>query len=97
MASSTEVQRLQDLANQLRILSIQSTDASKSGHPTSCASIAEIMSVLFFNVMEYSIKSPKDAAHDRLVLSKGHAAPVLYPPGRRLVSFRPLIYRICVN
>jgi len=46
--TATEVQRLQDLANQLRILSIQSTDASKSGHPTSCASIAEIMSVLFF-------------------------------------------------
>jgi len=76
--TATEVQRLQDLANQLRILSIQSTDASKSGHPTSCASIAEIMSVLFFNVMQYSTKTPKDAAHDRLILSKGHAAPVLY-------------------
>lgn len=36
------------------------------------------MSVLFFNVMQYSTKSPKDAAHDRLILSKGHAAPILY-------------------
>jgi len=76
--ASTEVQRLQDLANQLRILSIQATDASKSGHPTSCASMAEIVSVLFFNVMQYSVKAPKDAAHDRFVLSKGHAAPILY-------------------
>ena len=47
-------------------------------HPTSCASAAEVMSVLFFNTMKYSIKSPRGASNDRFVLSKGHAAPVLY-------------------
>ena len=39
-------------------------------HPTSCCSAAEIMSVLFFNTMKYSVKKPLDPANDRFVLSK---------------------------
>lgn len=73
-----QAQLLQDLAHKLRIHSIESTNASNSGHPTSCSSIAEIMSVLFFHTMRYSIRSPRDPAHDRFILSKGHAAPILY-------------------
>lgn len=72
------VQELKDLAHKLRIDSINATNASNSGHPTSCASIAEIMSVLFFHVMRYDLKNPRDPSHDRLILSKGHAAPILY-------------------
>ncbi|GFS21055.1 transketolase [Elysia marginata] len=72
------VQKLRDIANKLRIHSIQATDASKSGHPTSCCSAAEIMSVLFFNTMRYTIEEPKHPNNDRFVLSKGHAAPILY-------------------
>ncbi|XP_059488720.1 transketolase-like protein 2 [Neocloeon triangulifer] len=75
---SKSIQELRDIANKLRIHSITSTDASKSGHPTSCASIAEIMSVLFFHTMRYKVSAPKDASSDRFVLSKGHAAPILY-------------------
>lgn len=73
-----DIQALQDIANRLRIHSIEATNASKSGHPTSCASLAEIMSVLFFNTMRYSVADPKSKSGDRLILSKGHAAPVLY-------------------
>lgn len=47
-------------------------------HPTSCASIAEILSVLFFHTMRYKVSAPKDPSSDRFVLSKGHAAPALY-------------------
>ncbi|CAF4401416.1 unnamed protein product, partial [Adineta steineri] len=47
-------------------------------HPTSCASMAEIISVLFFNVMHYDPKDPRNPAADRFVLSKGHCAPILY-------------------
>uniref|UniRef100_A0A1I8IBV8 transketolase n=1 Tax=Macrostomum lignano TaxID=282301 RepID=A0A1I8IBV8_9PLAT len=47
-------------------------------HPTSCASMAEIMSVLFFHTMKYSVKEPKLYTNDRFILSKGHAAPILY-------------------
>ncbi|XP_059058717.1 transketolase-like protein 2 [Achroia grisella] len=75
---NVDIQALQDIANKLRIDSIVATNASKSGHPTSCASMAEIMSVLFFNTMKYKISAPKDASADRFVLSKGHAAPILY-------------------
>lgn len=73
-----DIEILQDIANRLRIHSVSATNASKSGHPTSCASLAEIISVLFFNTMRYSIDNPKDKSSDRLVLSKGHAAPILY-------------------
>uniref|UniRef100_A0A4W5QEY9 transketolase n=1 Tax=Hucho hucho TaxID=62062 RepID=A0A4W5QEY9_9TELE len=49
-----------------------------SRHPTSCCSVAEIMSVLFFNTMKYHPEDPRNINNDRFVLSKGHAAPVLY-------------------
>uniref|UniRef100_T1E2J1 transketolase n=1 Tax=Psorophora albipes TaxID=869069 RepID=T1E2J1_9DIPT len=75
---SKTIQELKDIAHKLRIHSIASTQASKSGHPTSCASIAEIMSVLFFNTMRYKISAPRDPSSDRFILSKGHAAPILY-------------------
>merc|ERR1719474_1253906 len=73
-----EVTRLRDMATKLRIHSVKMTTASKSGHPTSCSSMAEIMSVLFFKVMKYKISEPKAACNDRFILSKGHAAPILY-------------------
>jgi len=72
------VQDLKDIANKLKIHSIESTDCTKSGHPTSCASIAEIMSVLFFHTMKYDVAEPRGANADRFILSKGHAAPILY-------------------
>jgi transketolase len=79
MALTKEIEKqLEDMANKLRIDSIQSTNAAKSGHPTSCASMAEIMSVLFFHTMKYSVKEPKSPSNDRFILSKGHAAPILY-------------------
>ncbi len=78
MVNAANVQLLKDLAQKLRIHSLQSTEASKSGHPTSCSSMAEIMSVLFFHTMRYKISAPRDASSDRFILSKGHAAPILY-------------------
>ena len=76
--AANEQKTLQTIANRLRIHSIKATQASKSGHPTSCASMAELMSVLFFNTMNYSIEEPRGASSDRFILSKGHAAPILY-------------------
>lgn len=75
---SKKVQALNDIANKLRAHSIQSTSAAGSGHPTSCCSAAEVMSVLFFHVMKYKLDPPKDASNDRFIMSKGHAAPILY-------------------
>jgi len=73
-----EITKLKDMATKLRIHSVRMTSASKSGHPTSCSSMAEIMSVLFFKVMKYNIAEPKAVYNDRFILSKGHAAPILY-------------------
>lgn len=78
MKYAPNVDFLNDVANKLRIDSIRATNASKSGHPTSCASMAEIMSVLFFNTMRYNLQFPRDPSSDRFILSKGHAAPILY-------------------
>jgi len=69
---------LKDMATKLRIHSVEMTSAAKSGHPTSCASMAETMAVLFYHTMRYDVKDPKSAHNDRFILSKGHAAPILY-------------------
>src|SRR5947199_9392827 len=72
------VPALTNIATQLRIDSIRSTSESASGHPTSCCSMADLMAALFFAEMRFDPKDPHLADSDRFVLSKGHAAPVLY-------------------
>src|SRR5215831_635742 len=69
---------LQNKATRLRIDSVRATSAAGSGHPTSCASAAEIVAALFFAEMQYDPRNPQNPDNDRFVLSKGHAAPVLY-------------------
>jgi len=69
---------LRAIAAQLRIDSVRATTAAGSGHPTSCASCAEIMAVLFFDIMRHDPATPRDPNSDVFVLSKGHAAPILY-------------------
>jgi transketolase len=72
------VTALSNKASQLRIHSIKATTEAGSGHPTSCCSAADIVATLFFSVMRFDPKQPRHAANDRFVLSKGHAAPLLY-------------------
>lgn len=55
-----------------------STTEAGSGHPTSCLSAADIGTVLFGKYFTYDIKDPENPTNDRFVLSKGHAAPLLY-------------------
>uniref|UniRef100_A0A8C1VEI3 Transketolase n=1 Tax=Cyprinus carpio TaxID=7962 RepID=A0A8C1VEI3_CYPCA len=64
------VQALRNIANRLRINSIKATTAVGNGHPTSCCSVAEIMSVLFFHSMKYRPDDPKNPNNDRFILSK---------------------------
>jgi len=72
------VETIAGIANQLRIHSIASTTAAGSGHPTSCCSAADLVAALFFGHMRYDPKNPRYANNDRFILSKGHAAPLLY-------------------
>ncbi len=72
------IKELYDIANILRRDVAISTTTAGSGHPSSCFSCAEIMSVLFFDEMSYDIKNPENKYNDEFILSKGHAAPILY-------------------
>ncbi|TKB64200.1 MAG: transketolase [Nitrospira sp.] len=78
VASSELLSTLQNKATQLRINSVRATSEAGSGHPSSCASAADIVAALFFAVMRYDPQNPKALNSDRFILSKGHAAPLLY-------------------
>ncbi|MFZ2957574.1 MAG: transketolase [Candidatus Ozemobacteraceae bacterium] len=72
------IKELEHRAGRIRHLSMKSTSEAGSGHPTSCLSAADLLSVLFFSAMRYDPAHPEAHANDRLVMSKGHAAPALY-------------------
>src|SRR5689334_23471787 len=73
-----DTETIKGIANQLRIHSIEATTAAGSGHPTSCCSAADLVAALFFAHMRYDSKNPHYHNNDRFILSKGHAAPLLY-------------------
>lgn len=89
---------LKNIATRLRIESIRATTASASGHPTTCMSAADLMAALFFAEMRFDPQHPQHAGADRLIMSKGHAAPLLYAmwaeagyiPRERLTDLRLL-------
>lgn len=65
-------------AIELTKLAIEMTTASGSGHPTSGASLAHLVTLLMYNQMRYDPADPANPASDRLVLSEGHAVPIIY-------------------
>ena len=73
-----DVKELEKIANNVRIGIIEAVHAAKSGHPGGSLSIADILTVLYFNQMNIDETKPQDKSRDRLVLSKGHCAPALY-------------------
>lgn len=75
---SSLVPVLHNIATQLRIDSVRSTTAAGSGHPSTCCSAADLVAALFFAEMRYDPQHPQHPLSDRFVLSKGHAAPLLY-------------------
>lgn len=78
MTQDALVTIIRNKATSLRIESIRATSEAGSGHPSSCCSAADIVATLFFSVMRYDPKNPRHPNRDRFVLSKGHAAPLLY-------------------
>lgn len=75
---SNSSSQLKQMANKLRAHSLRMTCKTASGHPTTCLSMAELMSVLFFDQMRFDPTEPTAHDADQLVLSKGHAAPILW-------------------
>jgi transketolase len=74
----SSVSALEKIAKRLRIHSLQMTTAAGSGHPSTCLSCAEIMACLFFHEMRFNSGDPEAWENDEFVLSKGHAAPILW-------------------
>lgn len=78
MLTNEKREALQSMATQLRRDVIEMTYKAQSGHPGGSCSLADIMAYLYFNRMRYDVNEPKALKRDRLVLSKGHAAPIWY-------------------
>jgi transketolase len=78
MAKLSIEEHLESKANVLRLDSIRATTRAGSGHPTSCLSCAEIVATLFFKEMNIDPENIQYIDNDEFVLSKGHAAPILY-------------------
>ncbi|MBS1988234.1 transketolase [Candidatus Dependentiae bacterium] len=77
-------QFLAHVALQLRIDSLRATTQAKSGHPTSCLSAADMIAAIFFHILRYDLKNPKNRNNDRFILSKGHAIPIVYAAYKQL-------------
>ncbi|QDV36744.1 transketolase [Tautonia plasticadhaerens] len=76
---SENVESLQQRAKAIRVDILRSTTEAGSGHPSSSMSAAEVVTALYFGgFMDYDPKNPHWPDRDRFILSKGHAAPVLY-------------------
>ena len=73
-----EDKKLAIIANKIRIDALTAVHAAKSGHPGGSLSIADLLALWYFEVMNIDPKNPKMPERDRLVLSKGHTAPALY-------------------
>ena len=76
--NAEELKVLKETAKRIRIHIVTMIASSGSGHPGGSLSIADIITYLYFKEMNIDPASPEDKLRDRFVLSKGHAAPVLY-------------------
>ena len=71
-------QKLEQMCHQFRIDVLTTLHAKQTGHPGGSLSVCEILTTLYFTQMNVDPKDPHKADRDRLVLCKGHAAPMLY-------------------
>lgn len=78
MDNMSEIEKLKNYAKSLRISVIKSLSAAGSGHLGGSLGLADIFSVLYFRVLKHRPQEPNWSGRDRLYLSIGHVAPVLY-------------------
>ncbi len=69
---------LKEMAKKLRRHVITMIAAAGSGHPGGSLSAADIITALYFKILRYKPENPEWSDRDRFILSKGHAAPILY-------------------
>ena len=73
-----EIEELKNMAKKVRRGIIEEVYKAQSGHPGGSLSVADILTVLYFDELNVDEKNPKWEDRDRLVLSKGHCSPALY-------------------
>ena len=76
--NAQRAQELAELCRRFRIEALTAIHGAQSGHPGGSLSVCEILTLLYQERMNLSAARPDDPDRDRLVLSKGHAAPMLY-------------------
>ncbi len=76
--TAQQIARLQDIARNTRRLILETLAEAGSGHPGGSLSAVELIVTLYFYKMRHDPKNPRWADRDRFILSKGHAAPLLY-------------------
>ena len=74
----TDINELKEISNSIRKSIIEQVYSASSGHPGGALSIADILTVLYFNQMNINPEKPDDENRDRFILSKGHASAALY-------------------
>ena len=72
------IERLEEIANQLRYDIVKMTYHAGSGHPGGSLSAVECLTSLYFKILNHDPKNPIMETRDKFILSKGHAAPALY-------------------
>lgn len=75
---TTDIKELENISKKIRRNIIEEVYSANSGHPGGALSIADILTVLYFNQMNINPENPLDENRDRFVLSKGHASAALY-------------------
>ncbi len=96
--TDSKIEELKEIARRVRVHIVESTHEAGSGHPGGSLSATDILTALYFEIMDHKPDDPKWPKRDRLVLSKGHAAPALYGvlaeagyfPVEKLMSLRKL-------
>ena len=78
MGKITNVEELKDIAKKVRRGIIEEVYQAQSGHPGGSLSVADILTVLYFNELNINGNEPNWEERDRLILSKGHCSPALY-------------------
>jgi transketolase len=73
-----DLKELKDICSEIRCEILKMTSAAGSGHPGGSLSIAEIITALYFNILNHDPKNPQLKERDVFILSKGHCAPALY-------------------
>jgi len=101
-AKSLSVKEMEAIAKRLRRHIITMTGKAGSGHPGGSLSAVEIVTALYFRLLRYKPSDPQWTDRDRFILSKGHAAPLLYAalaecgyfPVDELITLRQLDSRL---